>query len=110
MGMESLKVTQEEMDTALERVEQSFLNALNRAADQIESFHRQQLGRSWINTERPGTLLGQLINPVDAAGVYVPGEKGRNPLVSSALMGAIPAGIAGVKDYYGNPAEEGRNG
>src|SRR5690606_33811933 len=43
MGMESLKVTQEEMDTALERVEQSFLNALNRAADQIESFHRQQL-------------------------------------------------------------------
>lgn len=98
MGMESLKVTQEEMDTALERVEQSFLNALNRAADQIESFHRQQLGRSWINTERPGTLLGQLINPVDAAGVYVPGGKGgETPLVSSALMGAIPAGIAGVK-------------
>jgi histidinol dehydrogenase len=42
-------------------------------------------------------VLGQLTNPVDAAGVYVPGAKGgTTPLVSSVLMGAIPAAIAGV--------------
>jgi histidinol dehydrogenase len=98
MGIESLKVTREEIDAAVAKVEPSFLGALNRAVDQIESFHRQQLSKSWINTERPGTLLGQLINPVDAAGIYVPGGKGgETPLVSSVLMGAIPAGIAGVK-------------
>jgi len=43
-------------------------------------------------------LLGQLVNPVDAAGIYVPGAKGgETPLVSSVLMGGIPAKIAGVK-------------
>jgi histidinol dehydrogenase len=49
--------------------------------------------------QRPGTLVGQLVNPVDAAGIYVPGGKGGNtPLISSVLMGAIPAAIAGVKE------------
>jgi histidinol dehydrogenase len=42
--------------------------------------------------------LGQLVNPVDTVGVYAPGGKGgKIPLVSSVLMGVIPAGIAGVK-------------
>jgi histidinol dehydrogenase len=38
-----------------------------------------------------------LVNPVDAAGIYVPGGMGgETPLVSSVLMGAIPAKVAGV--------------
>jgi histidinol dehydrogenase len=65
--------------------------------NQIESFHKQQLCKSWIHTQRPGTLLGQLINPVDVAGIYVPGGMGgETPLVSTVLMGAIPAKVAGV--------------
>jgi histidinol dehydrogenase len=48
-------------------------------------------------THQPGTLVGQIINPVDAAGVYVPGARGgETPLVSSVLMGVIPAKVAGV--------------
>jgi histidinol dehydrogenase len=40
-----------------------------------------------------------MIHPVDAAGVYVPGGMGgKTPLVSSVLMGAIPAKIAGVSN------------
>ncbi|MDH3798407.1 MAG: histidinol dehydrogenase, partial [Desulfobacterales bacterium] len=51
-----------------------------------------------MQTDRPGILLGQLIHPVDAAGVYVPGARGgQTPLVSSVLMGVIPAKVAGVK-------------
>ncbi len=99
MTADSLKVTQEEIDAAGKNLDTSFINALDRAVSQIESFHQQQVERSWINTERPGTVLGQLINPVDAAGVYVPGGKGgKTPLVSSVLMGAVPAKIAGVKN------------
>jgi histidinol dehydrogenase len=38
-----------------------------------------------------------LVNPVDAVGVYVPGATGgKTPLVSTVLMTAIPAKIAGV--------------
>ncbi|MFC1488525.1 histidinol dehydrogenase [Thermodesulfobacteriota bacterium] len=94
----SLKVTRDEMNAASKNVNRSFVRVLKRAAGQIEAFHRAQKSKSWMNTQRPGTLLGQLINPVDAAGVYVPGGTGgKTPLVSSVLMGAIPAKIAGVK-------------
>ncbi|BBO71878.1 histidinol dehydrogenase [Desulfosarcina alkanivorans] len=97
MTVEALAVSPEEMAAAKKKVDRGFMRALNRAALQIEGFHRQQLPKSWIDTRRPGTLLGQMVNPVDAAGVYVPGGKGgTTPLVSSVLMGAIPARIAGV--------------
>jgi len=94
----TLKVTSGEIEAAGKSVERSFKRSLNRAAGQIEAYHRQQLSNSWINTQRPGTLLGQIVTPVDTAGVYVPGGKGgETPLVSSVLMGAIPAKIAGVR-------------
>ena len=93
----SIRVTRQEIDAASKRVDRPFMRTLNRAVDQIESFHKQQLRKSWIHTQRPGTLLGQLINPVDVAGIYVPGGMGgETPLVSSVLMGAIPAKVAGV--------------
>ncbi len=93
----ALTVTADEMAAAAKQVDRGFMRALNRAAANIERFHRQQLPKSWIDTRRTGTLLGQMVHPVDAAGVYVPGGKGgETPLVSSVLMGAIPAKIAGV--------------
>ncbi len=96
---DSLAVSPEEFAAAAKRADRRFVGALNRAVHQIESFHRNQVRKSWITTARPGTLLGQIINPVDAAGVYVPGAKGgMTPLVSSVLMGGIPARIAGVPD------------
>jgi len=93
----SLAVTESEFREATRQVDAAFRRALNRATAQIESFHRLQLPKSWINTDRPGTLVGQMVNPVQAAGIYVPGGRGgTTPLVSSVLMGAIPARIAGV--------------
>lgn len=96
LTIESLKVTEQEMDAAV--VERKFQKALELAAKNIEDFHKRQVPKSWTTTDRAGAMLGQLVNPVDAAGVYVPGGKhGTTPLVSSVLMGAIPAKIAGVK-------------
>lgn len=95
---DNLKVTQKEILSASKSVGKGFIASLKRAVGQIESFHRQQIRLSWINSERDGVFLGQIVNPVDAAGVYVPGGKGgKTPLVSSVLMGVIPARIAGVR-------------
>ena len=96
--IKSQQVTDKEFSDAAKKVDRSFKQALNRAAVNIKRFHAQQLRRSWMQTDRPGTLLGQLIHPVGAAGVYVPGARGgQTPLVSSVLMGVIPAKVAGVK-------------
>ncbi len=95
----SLKVTKTEFNEARSRVDKGFIRSLNKAAKQIEAFHRHQVKQSWFTTNIDGTMLGHLFRPVNAAGVYVPGGRGGDtPLVSSVLMGCIPAKIAGVKN------------
>jgi histidinol dehydrogenase len=99
-GMEApdLPVPAEAFADAEAKVDKAFLKALDRAVDQIRGFHQKQLRSSWFQAARPGVFLGQMVNPVQAAGVYVPGAKGgMTPLVSSVLMGGIPARIAGVE-------------
>lgn len=73
------------------------LAALTTAADHIRAFHQEQKERSWFTTRPDGTVLGQMALPVDRAGLYVPGgQGGSTPLLSSLLMNAIPAQVAGV--------------
>jgi len=73
-----LKVTPDEIKLAEIAVDRSFTRSLNRAASQIETFHRKQVQNSWMTADRPGTLLDQLVRSVDRVGVYVPGGKGGN--------------------------------
>lgn len=71
---------------------------ITEAVANIRDFHQRQKQNSWITTPSPGTTLGQLVLPVDRAGLYVPGgQGGETPLISSLLMNAIPAQVAGVK-------------
>ena len=94
----SLKVTDDEFKEACQNLDRKFLKALDRAVVQIESFHLKQNQNSWIDTPREGVMLGQMVKPVEAAGIYAPGGKeGKTPLVSSVLMGGIPAKVAGVE-------------
>jgi histidinol dehydrogenase len=70
---------------------------ISAAAANIRAFHETQSEKSWFVTRPDGSILGQRVLPVDAAGLYVPGgQGGETPLVSSLLMSAIPAQTAGV--------------
>lgn len=94
-----LTVSEREIDAAYRAVDADFLDIVHSAIANIESFHRQQLHPSHFTTHPDGTLLGQMVRPVAAAGLYIPGGKGgETPLISSVLMNGIPARIAGVKD------------
>ena len=95
--LRDLRVGPVEFRQAAAAADRGFTRALNRAATQIEAFHRRQVRSSFISLDRAGTMLGQLVRPVERVGVYVPGgQGGKTPLVSSVLMGAIPARVAGV--------------
>jgi len=97
-SVKAMKVGAREFAAARSASDRGFIRALNRAASQIEAFHRRQVRPGFVSSDRPGTMLGQLVRPVERAGVYVPGGRGgRTPLVSSVLMGAIPAKVAGVE-------------
>ncbi|MFP5222176.1 MAG: histidinol dehydrogenase [Acidobacteriota bacterium] len=93
-----LRVTPEEIDAARGQVIASDMDILREAAENIRSFHESQKQKSWWTTREDGTILGQMVRPVDSVGLYVPGgQGGETPLISSLLMNAIPAQVAGVE-------------
>ncbi len=98
MIKENIRVSEEEFERAAEAVDADFMETLAFAAERIRTFHEREMEDSWMMTRDDGTITGRLVRPVDSAGLYVPGgQGGSTPLVSSVLMNAIPAGIAGVK-------------
>ncbi|MSR13087.1 MAG: histidinol dehydrogenase [Gammaproteobacteria bacterium] len=69
--------------------------ALRAAATRIRDYHEHQKQNSWRYTDAHGTILGQLLTPLETVGVYVPGGKAAYP--SSVLMNVLPAKVAGVE-------------
>lgn len=102
--LDSLEVTQEELDEAMASAEPEFLAVLQKASDNIRRFHRMQLRSGFELSDREGIVLGQKITPLDRVGIYVPG--GKAPLSSTVLMDAIPAVIAGVPEVVMATAPE----
>ncbi len=90
-----LLVSPKALAAALEFIPAELRDAMQVAAERIRSFHQRQPLHSWIDRGEAGTL-GQLVTPVDSAGIYVPG--GTAPLPSSLLMSVIPAQVAGVRE------------
>jgi histidinol dehydrogenase len=88
-----LRVTPEEIKEAYFHIRKDEGDALRFAAHRITSFHERQRIKTWMYQDNQATL-GQVVMPVDAVGVYVPGGKAVYP--SSVLMCAIPAKVAGV--------------
>jgi histidinol dehydrogenase len=93
---EQLRVTEEELQEAYSRVDESFVAALRQAAANIRRFHEKQMRTSWMDLQPDGSLLGQIVRPLKRVGLYVPGGKAAYP--SSVLMNAIPAQVAGVPE------------
>lgn len=97
LALSDMQVSLAEMLEAYELVDDAFLETLALAIERIQGFHEREMEDSWMQTRENGTIVGRLVRPVDAAGLYVPGgQGGSTPLVSSVLMNGIPAGIAGV--------------
>lgn len=93
-----LCVSGEEVEAALGQCDPELLDTLHLAASNIREFHEKQLPSSWFITKKDASILGQMVRPVGSAGLYCPGGTGgKTPLVSTVLMNAIPAAIAGVK-------------
>lgn len=96
LNASQLRVSEEEIKAAYDRVEPDFVDALRGAAVNIRTYHERQLRQSWMDVQPDGTVLGQVIRPLKRVGVYVPGGKAAYP--SSVLMNVIPAQVAGVPE------------
>jgi histidinol dehydrogenase len=98
-----------EMREALETLGRDLRESLEAAAARIEAFHRMQLPLGYdLSSATDGLRVGEQPRALDRVGVYVPAGPSGYP--STALMGTIPARLAGVREIVlaTPPAKTGR--
>jgi histidinol dehydrogenase len=79
---------------AAARMDEAALSAIQTAIKTITRFHQSELPEAHQVTTAQGVRIERLYRPIDRVGLYVPGGN-NTPLVSSLLMQAIPAMLAG---------------
>ncbi len=95
--LKEIAVSDEERESAYDDVETKIVESLIEAHARIERFHELQKPRDlWLQEMEPGIVLGVKTTALNRIGIYVPG--GRAPYPSSALMCAVPAKVAGVRE------------
>ncbi|WP_226093557.1 histidinol dehydrogenase [Dickeya oryzae] len=93
--VDSLRVSAEAIDAAVARLGDDIKQAMATAVRNIETFHNaQKLPPISVETQ-PGVRCQQVTRPIASVGLYIPG--GSAPLLSTVLMLATPARIAGCQ-------------
>lgn len=93
---DTITVTKEEIAQAYDLVDESLVEIIRKAKENIRIYHEKQKQYSWFDSKPDGTMLGQKVTALQRVGVYVPGGKAVYP--SSVLMNVIPAKVAGVEE------------
>ncbi|QLG26527.1 histidinol dehydrogenase [Halorarum halophilum] len=82
-------------ERAAEDVDAEAMAAIEEAVENVREFHEAQVPTDWTREFADGRELGRRFRPIDRVGVYVPGGAAAYP--SSAIMGVVPAKVAGVE-------------
>jgi len=96
VNLESVFVSQEEIESASEAVSEDLKLAIQQAKSNIEVFHNAQKTQKVDVETQTGVRCWQQKRPIESVGLYIPG--GTAPLFSTVLMLAVPATIAGCKN------------
>ncbi|MEN6442410.1 MAG: histidinol dehydrogenase [Methanoregula sp.] len=92
-----IAVSDDEREAAYDDVDSQLVESLIEAHARIERFHELQRPRDlWLQEMEPGIVLGIKTTPLNRVGLYIPGGRAAYP--SSALMCAVPAKVAGVRE------------
>jgi len=97
-----------DMAAASQKISPQLAQALQEAASRIRAFHEADVPEDMEIETAPGLRCSVVYRPLKTVGLYIPG--GRAPLVSTVLMLAIPAQIAGCDEVIlcSPPDAEGR--
>lgn len=96
LTQDKIKVTDEEIETAYNRLDPETREAIEYAYKNIYDFHEKQLPEEmWFTNVDRGLMVGEKTTPIVDVCLYVPGGKGSFPSV--LLMLGVPAKVAGVE-------------
>ncbi|MDR2863891.1 MAG: histidinol dehydrogenase [Puniceicoccales bacterium] len=89
-----MRISPEALEKAAAALPPTARKALEEATKCIRDFHKKTVPQSWEHTNPHGARVGERFSPIQRCALYIPG--GQVPLVSTVLMTAIPAQLAGV--------------
>ncbi|MFA0085877.1 histidinol dehydrogenase [Vibrio sp. 10N.261.51.F12] len=92
---DSIRVTNEEIEAASNRLTDKMKQALEQAYANISKFHKAQRPQPLKVETQPGVVCEQVTRPINNVGLYIPG--GSAPLPSTVLMLGVPSQIAGCR-------------
>lgn len=95
VSLDELRVPEDALKAAWKSLPDDEKNAINTARKNIKKFHEAQVPQDIEIETTKGVICRREARAIETAGLYVPG--GTAPLVSTLLMLAIPAKVAGVK-------------
>ena len=93
--IQQIKLTQDAIKAATARVKPELKQAMQLAVSNIEKFHQAQVKSAITVETMPGVKCQLVTRTIDSVGLYIPG--GSAPLLSTVLMLATPAKIAGCR-------------
>lgn len=96
VGLENIKVSEKEIDTAETLLEDDLKEAIRNAKDNIYKFHAAEIPSLAKVETAEEVVCWQKAVAIEKVGLYVPG--GTAPLFSTVLMLAVPAQIAGCSE------------
>lgn len=94
--LDSLVADRTAMRSRARTVPQQLRRSINQASKNIAKFHSSQVKKAKKVETIPGVVCWQDTRPIDKVGLYIPG--GSAPLISTVLMLAIPAQLAGCNE------------
>ena len=95
VDLDELVVPDEVLQAAVDQLTPELRHAIEQAADNVRWVHERAKPQPWED-ERGGSRMGVWFNPIQRAGVYVPGGKAAYP--STVIMTVVPAQVAGVEE------------
>jgi histidinol dehydrogenase len=104
----SFRLSEEELDAAADSADPRLLKAIADASERIRAFHAADMPQRKTVETAPGLVCEVRYQPLSPVGLYIPG--GSAPLISTVLMLAIPAVLAGCEEIVmcSPPGSDGR--
>ena len=93
--LDSLYVTEAEIKEAYELVSNKDIELIKTIIARVKNYHEINKPKNTIVDSKDGVCCHKVFSAIESVGLYVPG--GSAPLISTLIMLAIPAKVAGCK-------------
>jgi len=87
-----IKVRKNILDESVSQISKKEKEVILNTIERVKLFQSKTLSKSWFDEEKG---YGEYVRPIESVGCYIP--SGSAPLISTIIMTAVPAKIAGVK-------------